>query len=145
MKPARGLLWTHPAASPPRASVPSGLGRWMRRFHSPGVSFLAGWKPAPLMHVRELVELAALVAVHSPAFARQGNAVPQPAIEQYWVASKCRIERWLRLLRRLTDAAGQLPQPAALAWPRVLPALEEILASEILSRIWTAAAVAHDE
>ena len=97
------------------------------------------------MHVRELVELAAVVAVHAPAFARQGNVVPQSAIEQYWVASKCRIDRWLRLLQRLTDAAEQLPVPAALSWPRVRPALEEILASELLTRIWTAAAVAHDE
>jgi hypothetical protein len=97
------------------------------------------------MHVRELVELAAVVAVHSPAFARQGNAVPQAAIEQYWVASKCRIDRWLRLLRRLTNAADEFPLPAALAWPRVQPVLEEILASELLTRIWTAAAVAHDE
>jgi hypothetical protein len=97
------------------------------------------------MHVRELVELAAVVAVHAPVFARQGNAVPQSAIEQYWVASKCRIERWLRLLRRLTDAADQLPLPAALAWPRIQPVLEEILASELLTRVWTAAAVAHDQ
>jgi hypothetical protein len=97
------------------------------------------------MHVRDLVELAAVVAVHAPAFARQGNALPQSAIEQYWVASKCRIQRWQRMLRRLTDAAGQMPLPAALAWPRVLPVLEEILASELLTRIWTAAAVAHDE
>ena len=97
------------------------------------------------MHVRELVELAAVVAVHAPVFARQGIVVPQPAIEQYWVASKCRIDRWLRLLRRMTDAADELPVPAALAWPRVQPILEEILASELLTRIWTAAAVAHDE
>ena len=97
------------------------------------------------MHVRELVELAAVVAVHAPAFARQGNIVPQSAIEQYWLASKCRLDRWFRLLRRLTDAAEQLPRPAALAWPRVQPALEEILASELLTRIWTVAAVAHDE
>jgi hypothetical protein len=97
------------------------------------------------MHVRELVELAAVVAVHGPVFARQGHAVPQAAIEQYWVASKCRIDRWLRLLRRLTDAAEQLPIPAPLAWPRIQPVLHEILAGELLTRIWTAAAVAHDE
>jgi hypothetical protein len=97
------------------------------------------------MHVRDLVELAAVVAVHAPIFARRGNHVPQTAVEQYWVASKCRIDRWLRLLRRLNDAAGQLPLPAPLAWPRVQPVLEEILASELLTRIWTAAAVAHDE
>ncbi|HEX5104531.1 MAG TPA: hypothetical protein VFV87_12000 [Pirellulaceae bacterium] len=97
------------------------------------------------MHVRELVELAALVAVHGPILVRSGQRVPHSAIEQYWVASKCRIDRWLRLLRRLADAAGQFPRPATLAWPRIGPACEEILASELLTRIWTAAAVACDE
>lgn len=97
------------------------------------------------MHVRELAQLAAVVAVQSPAFARLGAIVPQAAIEQYWVASKCRIDRWLRLLRRMADAAEQCPKPAALVWPRVLPALEEILVSELLTRQWTAATVAHDE
>ena len=97
------------------------------------------------MHVRELAQLAAVAAVQAPAFARLGAIVPQAAIEQYWVASKCRIDRWLRLLRRMADAAEQWPKPAALAGPRVLPALEEILVSELLTRIWTAAAVAHDE
>ena len=97
------------------------------------------------MHVRELAQLAAVVAVQAPGFARLGAIVPQAAIEQYWVASKCRIDRWVRLLKRMADAADQWPKPAALAWPRVLPALEEILVSELLSRLWTSAAVAHDE
>ena len=97
------------------------------------------------MHVREHAQLAAVAAVQAPAFARLGAVVPQAAIEQYWVASKCRIDRWLRLLRRMADAAEQWPKPAALAGPRVLPALEELLVSELLTRIWTAAAVAHDE
>src|SRR5687768_7734541 len=97
------------------------------------------------MHVRELVELAAIVAIRPPDLARRVATAPQAAIEQYWVASKCRIERWLRLLRRLADAGGQLPLPATLTWPRVQPALEEMLASELLTRIWTAAAVACDQ
>lgn len=97
------------------------------------------------MHVRELAQLAAVVAVQAPAFVRIGAIVPQAAIEQYWVASKCRIDRWLRLLRRMADAADQWPKPAALVWPRVMPALEEILVSELLTRQWTAATVAHDE
>lgn len=96
------------------------------------------------MHSRELVELAALVAIHAPAMVRESRGVPQASIEQYWVASKCRIDRWLRLLRRLADAGAELPVPAALAWPRVRPVLEEILVSELLTRVWTAASAAFD-
>lgn len=96
------------------------------------------------MHTRELVELAALVAVHSPLVVQGGGRVPLASAEQYWTASKCRLDRWLRLLKQLAGAANQGPRPATLAWPRVRPVLEEILVSELLTRIWVAIAAAHD-
>jgi hypothetical protein len=97
------------------------------------------------MQSRELVELAALVAVHSPLIVQGAGDVAQSASEQYWTASKCRLDRWLRLLKQLTVAAEQPPAPPTLAWPRVRPVLEEILASELLTRIWTATAAAYDQ
>jgi hypothetical protein len=96
------------------------------------------------MHVRETAELAAWVAVHSPALVQGAGRVPQAASEQYWSASKCRLDRWSRLLRSLAASADQPVPPATLAWPRVRPVLEEILTSELLTRIWTATAVAYD-
>jgi hypothetical protein len=96
------------------------------------------------MHSRELVELAALIAVQAPAFIRGDHRAPQSACEEYWAASRCRLDRWKRLLRRLADASTEAVRPAPLAWQRIGPVLEEILASELLTRIWTAAAVAHD-
>jgi len=96
------------------------------------------------MHARDLVELAALVAVHSPVLIHGGGRVPKAAVEEYWAASRCRLDRWTRLLRRLADAGTQLPIPATLNWTRVQPVLEEILASELLTRLWTAACVAYD-
>ncbi|HZN33484.1 MAG TPA: hypothetical protein VFB80_06670 [Pirellulaceae bacterium] len=96
------------------------------------------------MHARDTAELAAWIAVHSPVLVQSGGRAPQAASEQYWSASKCRLERWRRLLTELTAAADQPHKPATLAWPRVRPVLEEILTSELLTRIWTAAAVAYD-
>lgn len=96
------------------------------------------------MHSRELVELAALAAVHAPTFIRGSQRPPQSACEEYWAASRCRLDRWTRLLRRLADASTEIVRPATLSWERIAPALEEILVSELLTRIWTAAAVAHD-
>jgi hypothetical protein len=96
------------------------------------------------MHARDLVELAALVAIHSPVLIHGGGRVPKVAIEEYWTASRCRLDRWTRLLRRLADAGTQLPIPATLNSTRVQPVLEEILASELLTRLWTAASVAYD-
>ena len=96
------------------------------------------------MHARDLVELAALVAVHSPVLVHGSGRLPQSAFEDYWIASRCRLDRWTRLLRRLADAGTQLPIPAPLHWVRVQPVLEEILASELLTRLWTATCIAYD-
>ncbi len=96
------------------------------------------------MHARETAELAAWVAVHSPALVQGVGRVPQSASEQYWSASKCRLDRWRLLLKHLVEAADQPVRPATLAWPRVRPVLEEVLTSELLTRIWTATSVAYD-
>jgi hypothetical protein len=96
------------------------------------------------MYARDLVELAALVGVHSPVLIHGAGRVPKTAIEAYWTASRCRLDRWTRLLRRLADAGAQVPLPAPLNWTRVRGVLEEILASEMLTRLWTAACVAYD-
>ena len=48
------------------------------------------------------------------------------------------------MLRKLVAAAGEARLPATLAWPRVRPVLEEIVATELLTRVWAAAATAYD-
>jgi hypothetical protein len=102
------------------------------------------------MHARDLAELAALLALHSRLIVHGPGRIPHEVSEQYWSASKCRLDRWSRLLKQLTQAANQpqLPQPqlpATLSWPRIQPVLEEILVSELLTRLWTAVAAAHDQ
>jgi hypothetical protein len=102
------------------------------------------------MHARDLAELAALLALHSRLIVHGAGRIPHEVSEQYWSASKCRLDRWSRLLKQLTQAANQpqLPQPqlpATLSWPRIQPVLEEILVSELLTRLWTAVAAAHDQ
>src|SRR4029453_16328671 len=96
------------------------------------------------MHARELAELAALVAVHSPVLIHGQGRAPHSSIEQYWTASKCRLDRWGRLLRQLAAAACEPQPPATLSWARIRPLLEEILVTELLTRLWTAAAAAYD-
>jgi hypothetical protein len=97
------------------------------------------------MHARELAELAALLALHSPSIAHGAGRIPHGVSEQYWSASKCRLDRWFRVLKQLTQAADQPQLPATLSWPRIQPIVEEILISELLTRLWTAVAVAHDQ
>jgi hypothetical protein len=99
------------------------------------------------MHCRDLVELAALVAVHGGALIRRGR-ISESALEQYWSSSKARFEGWARELRDYqTEHAATLPVGDAamlLAWRATRPVLEEILASEVLTRVWTAVACAYD-
>jgi hypothetical protein len=96
------------------------------------------------MHARDLVQLAALVAIHSPQIVASRGRIEPTSQEPYWTASRLRLDRWTRLLRKVADSSGHYPLPATLSWPRVRPVLEEILLSEPLVRIWAATATALD-
>ena len=95
------------------------------------------------MHPSELVELAALVADHFPAFLLGSRELPDHGVRDYWVYAKCRSDRWQRALRAYTDALDAQLLPDRESWLAIRPILEEILASEILSRVWAAAASGH--
>jgi hypothetical protein len=97
------------------------------------------------MHARELVELAALVSAHAPVLVRSPDRIPRGSIEQYWVASKSRLDQWGHALKRVgtrrrrPDALGTR---SASPWIRGL--LEEIVTGEVLTRVWAAAMAGYD-
>jgi hypothetical protein len=97
------------------------------------------------MHARELIDLAAVVAVHTPALLRASRYIPEESVEAYWVASKSRLDRWGRGLKKLTTtihSGGLTPNsPGHRAFRGIL---EEILAGEVLTRVWSAAMCAYD-
>ena len=94
------------------------------------------------MQVRDLVQLAAFVAAQGSILLRATRQISTEAMSQYWVASKCRLDRWGRVLREYRAgklAAGDDLQPNRTAG---LPATcAEILASEMLTRIWSCVAL----
>jgi len=96
------------------------------------------------MHVRDLVDFAAILATRSDAFIVAAEHPQQGCLEQYWAASKCRHERWARSMKAY-DTPSASPAQQKLAWSQVRPVLEEILLSEMLTRVWTAAATLHDQ
>jgi hypothetical protein len=66
-------------------------------------------------------------------------------MQSYWTGSKCRHERWGRLLKQFSEAtAGRSPASCSAEWRKIRPVLEEILGSEVLSRVWTALAAQYD-
>ncbi len=101
------------------------------------------------MHARELVELAAIISAHGPVLVRGRGQVSECGIEQYWVASKCRLDRWCRAMKafdpkRLARPSGpaQGQREGARRFPDAL--IEEILTGEVLTRVWAAVLSAYD-
>jgi hypothetical protein len=98
------------------------------------------------MYARDLVELGALVALHGAAFIRGAEPISERGLQRYWLASKCRLDRWHGALKSLNlqiqDANDKQRRPL---WQSVRPVLEEILAGELLTRVWTAVATAYDQ
>jgi hypothetical protein len=92
------------------------------------------------MHSREILELAALASCHGPLLFIPGQPVSADALHRYWAASKCRMDRWSRSLK----TADRGPPRSAAQVGSLYSVVEEILASEVLTRVWTAVLAGHD-
>lgn len=90
------------------------------------------------MQPHQMVEVAALLAGQAAVLLRLGLRVSESSLEQYWVTSKCRLDRWGRTLKEYTRRMQEPAAPRVLLWDAAQPVLEEILASEALTRVWTA-------
>lgn len=91
------------------------------------------------MHAAMLAELAATIALHGPRLLTLREAIPAAALQDYWVASRNRSAHWHQTLATYCehDRAGNL---TALRnwWETEQSTLEEILVSEILTRVYAA-------
>lgn len=97
------------------------------------------------MHVRELLDVAALVATHAATLVERGEPIPAASLERYWLASKARLDRWGHALKRFTaQMPGAAPRHRSVSWLVTRPVVEEILAGEVLTRVWTAFLTALD-
>ena len=97
------------------------------------------------MHTRELIDLAAIVAIHGPVLIRDAGVISDTSIEDYWTASKCRLDRWGRALKSLSvKLADTQPTAGCRISQQVRGVLEEILTGEVLTRVWTTVMCAYD-
>jgi hypothetical protein len=131
-----------------RALVPSGshAGAWLYREIIVASLFcllrLSIFDTA--MHVRELVEIAGLVALNGPLLVG-GSSAPSPVhLDQYWSTSKCRFESWNRALKIYATLSVKESREDLDAWVDIHAALDEIFVSEMLTRVWSAVLVARD-
>lgn len=96
------------------------------------------------MHAREMAEFAGWLSFCSPLFS-QGLIPPDFGNGmRYWAASKCRLQRWQSALKMFEEDVRN-PDPRHNPWPAIEALVQEILVSELLTRVWTALLVQHDE
>jgi hypothetical protein len=93
------------------------------------------------MQTAELVELAVLIVRQAPTLPLVESPGGLGGIESYWAASKCRFDRWGRTLKQLREGDRQA---FSLVGGTVRGLIEEILGSEVLTRVWTAIVAAFD-
>ncbi len=95
------------------------------------------------MHACQLAEIASWVAVHSANLVFGEKEQPMLAATSYWTASKIRLQRWVTALK-MFEQDLQNADPRHDPWPALEIVVQEILLSEMLTRIWSATVVTHD-
>lgn len=97
------------------------------------------------MRVHELAEFSALLAMHGPVLIRHGELFPDGCLSGYWAASRARFDRWHRSLKEFASRSqGQPRGVVAPIWFATKPTLEEILVSDMLTRVWATVACVVD-
>ncbi len=96
------------------------------------------------MHASELVETAALLATHANKIIHTSARIHQDALEKYWLASRTRHDRWSRSFKTYTELIRNGTGDQERTWWTMRPVLEEILLSEVLTRVWTGIGSAYD-
>ncbi|HMP80563.1 MAG TPA: hypothetical protein PKD54_14005, partial [Pirellulaceae bacterium] len=95
------------------------------------------------MHARHQAEFAAWLAAHSFTVSQHLKSLQGLEIENYWLFSKLRLERWQAALKLFEkDLASSTPSHNP--WPALETVVEEILLSEVLTRIWSAILLSAD-
>ncbi len=85
-----------------------------------------------------------MVAAHGPVLVEGPGRISSSALHQYWAASKCRLDRWLRALKKFAACDHDEAADRAAQGDEIRAVLEEILVAEIALRVWTAVLYAYD-
>jgi hypothetical protein len=98
------------------------------------------------MHSVLIADLAALASQHGPAIVRAHEEVPPEAVVQYWASSRSRMELWHQALTRYR-AAQESGDSLAMQtwWHEHLVVMEEVLVTDMLTRVIAALALGLDE
>jgi len=88
------------------------------------------------MHCITLAELAAVISQHAPAIVYRRANIPSVAMVQYWACSRKRFELWHHTMARYTNAERDGDaQGLRRWWSQHIVVLEEVIVSEMLTRV----------
>lgn len=95
------------------------------------------------MHIHEAAELAAQLALESPKLVRRAWLITDAALAEYWDASRERQTVWWKMMAEWRRGLSST-QEAIDNWPAITPMLDELLVSELLTRVWSGIAAVFD-
>lgn len=95
------------------------------------------------MHSSRLAELASWVAVNSGSLVYGSQDQPILVASSYWMTSKRRIQHWITSLK-MFEKDIQQPDPKHEPWAALEIVVQEILQTEMLTRVWSATVLCHD-
>lgn len=98
-----------------------------------------------MLRLREIVEAAAWVSAHSQTFIERPERRCELQLTEFWLLSRQRLHDWTQaidahLLERVASHGG-IGNDGGSA---LVPLVQEILAAEVLARVWSAALTAAD-
>lgn len=130
--------------------------RWRRTRNLPipdlKSSPIASWTERPNlvglnMKVSELADLAGAIAATSGQLFRGRGRIFDCHVQQYWNFSRERMGYWRDSLQghlQRTEAIDMQSPEGHSYWKHVQPTIEEILVSEISTRVWSSVATCYD-
>ncbi len=90
------------------------------------------------MYAGTLIKIAAELAAESGTLIHGSRRIPEKSLEQYWIASRCRLQRWQFDLKACELDLRNHPEGAERIWAKAEPLMHEVLQAEVLTRVWSA-------
>ena len=96
------------------------------------------------MHAIQLANIANWAAFNSAQLVHGQEPISALMCNEYWTQSKCRQQRWMTALKMfekdIRDGSGKHDP-----WPAIEIVIQEIFISEMLTRVWSAIMIIHDD
>jgi len=96
------------------------------------------------MHATNLAEVASWVAFNTNLLIKQSDTLSSDNCSQYWSQSKCLQNRWMIALK-MFELDVEKNNSSHDPWPAIEIIVQEIFMTELLTRVWSAIMVAHDQ